>query len=80
MNHSTTPNLSSGLDPHSSYAARDIKKGEEFFEDYDSFGWPKWLIKLSIRLINLLSIAILHLNLNRLYECFNYKDLALKSP
>ena len=47
MNHSTKPNLGSGEDPHSSYATRNIKKGEEFFEDYDSFGWPKWLIKLN---------------------------------
>ena len=41
MNHSATPNLSSdkryGQDPLSSYAARDIKKGEELFEDYQTF-------------------------------------------
>ena len=47
MNHSSNPNLADGPDPISSYANRDIKKGEELFEDYVSFGWPKWLQKLN---------------------------------
>ena len=30
----------------STYALRDIKKGEEWFEDYGDYDYPKWYIKI----------------------------------
>jgi SET domain-containing protein len=48
FNHSDFNNtgINSGADPLSSYALRDIKKGEELFDDYGTYEHPKWLIKL----------------------------------
>lgn len=49
-NHSNNPNTCSGwpgaLDQDSSYALRDIKKGEELFEDYSKFKYPAWFVNL----------------------------------
>ena len=46
-NHSSDPTTSINYpgkkDKNSSYAVRDIKKGEEMFEDYGKYEWPKWL-------------------------------------
>ena len=33
-------------DQLSGYAIRDIKKGEEIFEDYGKYEWPEWLLQL----------------------------------
>ena len=30
----------------SSYAIRDIKKGDEWFEDYGDYDYPAWLMKI----------------------------------
>jgi len=38
--------INSGLEPLSSYALKDIKKGEELFDDYGTYEHPKWLIKV----------------------------------
>ena len=49
-NHSSNPNSCIGWpgasDQDSSYALRDIKKGEELFEDYGSYKHPSWLVNL----------------------------------
>ena len=45
-NHSAKPNTGEGPDPNSSYAIRNIKKGEELLDDYGTYGWPSWLLKL----------------------------------
>lgn len=52
-NHSNNPNtsgyssiLGAKSDAYSSYANRDIKKGEELTEDYGICEWPKWMKKL----------------------------------
>ena len=52
-NHSNNPNtasyssiLGSESDIRSSYAIRDIKKGEELLEDYGINEWPQWLTNL----------------------------------
>ena len=33
-------------DKNSAFAIRDIKKGEEMFEDYGQYEWPDWLVKI----------------------------------
>merc|ERR1719162_1996910 len=52
MNHSEEPNIVSpecdGCCLESSYAGRDIKKGEEMFEDYGTFGYPSWYNSLMV--------------------------------
>ena len=45
-NHSETPNCGFGEDTQSSYAIRDIAKGEELFEDYGASEWPAWIRKI----------------------------------
>ena len=46
-NHSDNPNTgSSEKDQDSCYAIRDIKKGEEWLEDYGSYHYPSWYEKL----------------------------------
>ena len=49
-NHSESPNTGYGpnadSDVLSSYAIRDIKKGEELFEDYGSYKHPDWFVNL----------------------------------
>jgi SET domain-containing protein len=45
-NHSSKPNTGLGPDPNSSYAIRNIKKGEELLDDYNTYGWPSWLLNL----------------------------------
>ena len=47
FNHSKNPN--SGFvngDHKSTYAIRDIKKGEEILEDYREYEWPSWFLKI----------------------------------
>ena len=46
MNHSEDPNCGSGEEQLSSYAIKDIKKGEELLDDYGTFEWPAWIRKL----------------------------------
>ena len=51
-NHSSTNpttqlNYPGKKDKNSGYAARDIKKGEEMFEDYGVYEWPQWLLDIS---------------------------------
>jgi hypothetical protein len=48
-NHSDTPNTGGGADLWSSYAIRDIKKGEELLDDYGMYEWPSWLQKLCVK-------------------------------
>ena len=46
-NHSDTPNTGNhGPDPYNCYALRDIRKGEELFDDYGTYEWPDWYIHL----------------------------------
>lgn len=50
-NHSENPNTGLGPPgtdtcPLSSYAVRDIKKGEELLDDYGTYQWPKWHNKI----------------------------------
>ena len=50
-NHSTSPNSAvvedaKSPDFGSSYATRDIKKGEEWFEDYGDYDHPPWYVEL----------------------------------
>ena len=49
-NHSSNPNSCIGWpgeqDQDSSYALRDIKKGEELFEDYGSYKHPDWFVRI----------------------------------
>ena len=46
-NHSDQPNAGAGgKDPDSSYALRNIKKGEEWFEDYGEYEYPAWYKRL----------------------------------
>ena len=33
-------------DHKSTYAIKDIKKGEEIVEDYSTYEWPKWFLKI----------------------------------
>ena len=45
-NHSEKPNTGFGPGPNScplsTYAVCDIKKGQELFDDYGTYQWPKW--------------------------------------
>ena len=46
-NHSDDPNTGPNeTDFESCYALRDIKKGEEWFEDYGTYQYPAWYLKL----------------------------------
>ena len=45
-NHSSKPNTGDGEDPYSSYAIRNIAKGEELLDDYGTYGWPQWLMDI----------------------------------
>ena len=49
LNHSPEPNLEyPTLGAYHTYAIRDIKKGEELFEDYSSYEslYPEWVINI----------------------------------
>jgi len=46
VNHSHTPNAGAGLEPLSTYALRDIEKGEELREDYATCEYPAWFLAL----------------------------------
>jgi len=46
VNHSHTPNTGAGLEPLSTYALRDIQKGEELREDYATCEYPAWFLAL----------------------------------
>ena len=45
-NHSSKPNTGDGEDPNSSYAIRNIAKGEELLDDYGTYSWPQWLMDI----------------------------------
>ena len=46
-NHGDAPNTGNeGPDPYNAYALKDIKKGEELLDDYGTYEWPDWYIKL----------------------------------
>ena len=45
-NHSSNPNTGDGPDVNSSYAIKNIRKGEELLDDYGTYDWPSWLLKL----------------------------------
>ena len=46
-NHSDTPNTGNeGPDPFNAYALRDIKMGEELLDDYGTYEWPDWYLRL----------------------------------
>lgn len=45
-NHSAKPNTGEGPDPNSSYAIKNIKKGDELLDDYGTYGWPAWVLSL----------------------------------
>ena len=47
-NHSSNPNSSqpNPTDPHSTYAIKHIKKGEQILENYGVYDWPSWLVNL----------------------------------
>jgi len=48
-NHSDTPNTGNeGPDPFNAYALRDIKMGEELLDDYGTYEWPDWYLRLLI--------------------------------
>merc|ERR1712198_489333 len=46
VNHSNTPNAGPGAEPLSTYAVRDIEKGEELREDYGLCEYPAWFLSL----------------------------------
>ena len=46
-NHSKNPNTgSSEEDPDSTYALRDIAKGEQLLDDYSIYDFPKWFVAM----------------------------------
>ena len=45
-NHSSNPNTGDGPDSNSSYAIKNIKKGEELLDDYGTYGWPSWMLNI----------------------------------
>ena len=48
-NHSAVPNTGGqedGLDSLSSYALRDLAAGEELLDDYGTYEYPVWLVRL----------------------------------
>ena len=46
VNHSDDPNCKTDLVTGNCYAIKDIEKGEQIFEDYNSFNYPSFLLDL----------------------------------
>jgi hypothetical protein len=46
VNHSDDPNCKTHLVSGNCYAIKDIEKGEQIFEDYNSFSHPPFLLDL----------------------------------
>jgi hypothetical protein len=46
VNHSDDPNCKTDLVSGNCYAIKDIEKGEQIFEDYNSFNHPSFLLDL----------------------------------